>query len=183
MRNHCCQNCVHVSHDHILGRMFTSHTAHAATPVWTMLPGELRVMQGWHSTDRPTHRGCRPGAHKRRNISVITSRLTTLTKTPVTCRGNNNIQVPCGKWDLSVVVNTNIKSVVPKITELSKVLKLNCADIAPITETWCRDHIPDETICVPGYFHIRKDRADRRGGRVMVLCKTWQPFQGMERTT
>ena len=47
---------------------------------------------------RPTHRGCLAGAPKRRNIPVITtSRLATLTKPRVTSRGNNNIQVPCGK--------------------------------------------------------------------------------------
>ena len=127
--------------------------------------------------------GCRPissraGAHKQRTIPVITtSRLTMLTKPPVTSRGNNNIQVPCGKWDLPVVVNTNIRSVVPKITELSEILKLNSADIATITETWFRDHIPDESICVPGYFHIRKDPADRRGGGVMCFVKHGFPFK------
>ena len=84
---------------------------------------------------------------------------------------NNNIHVPCGKWDLSLVVNTNIRSVVPKNPELSEILKLNCADIATITEIWCRDHIPDERICVPGYFHIRKDRGDRRGGGVICFIK------------
>ena len=121
---------------------------------------------------RPTHRGCRAGAHKQRTIPVITtSRLTTLTKPPVISRGNNNIQVPCGKWDLPVAVNTYIRPVVQKITELSEILKLNSADIATITETWCKDHIPDESICVPGYFHIRKDRADRHGGGVMCFVK------------
>ena len=70
-----------------------------------------------------------------------------------------------------MVVNTNIKSVVPKITELPEILKLNCADTATITETWRRYHIPDESICVPGYFHIRQDRADRRGGGVMCFVK------------
>ena len=88
---------------------------------------------------RPTHRGCRAGAHKQRTIPVITtSRLTTLTKPPVISRGNNNIQVPCGKWDLPVAVNTYIRPVVQKITELSEILKLNSADIATITETWCK---------------------------------------------
>ena len=127
---------------------------------------------------RPTHRGCRAGAHKRRNIPVITtSRLTTLTKPPVTSRENSNIQVPCGKWDLPVVVNTNIGSVVPKITELSEMLKLNGADIATTTETLCRDHIQDESISVPGYFHIRKDGADRRGGEVTCFVKRVIPFK------
>ena len=129
-------------------------------------------MQGWHSTDPPTHRGCRVGPHKGRNIPVIiTSRLTKLTKPPVISRGNNNVQVPCGKWDMHMVVNINIRSVVPKITKLSEILKLNSADIAAITETWCRGHIPDESICVPGYFHIGKDRADRRGGGIMCFVK------------
>ena len=126
---------------------------------------------------RPTHRGCRVGAHKQRTIPVITtSCLTTLTKPPVTSRGNNNIQVPCGKWDLPVAVNTNIRSVVPKITEQLEILKLNSADIATITETWFRDHIPDESVCVPGY-HIRKDRADRCGGGVMCFVKHGIPFK------
>ena len=129
------------------------------------------------------HRTTHGAAHKQMTISVITtSRLTT----PVTSRGNNNIQVPCGKWDLPVVVNTNssvifgttdLISVVPNITELSEILKLNSADIATITETWCRDHIPDESICVPGYFHIRNDRADRRGGGVMCFVKHGIPFK------
>ena len=42
-----------------------------------------------------------------------------------------------------MVIYTNIRSVVPKITELSEILKLNRADIATITATLCRDHIPD----------------------------------------
>jgi len=87
------------------------------------------------------------------------------------------------KMGHALVVYTNIRSVVPKITELSEILKLNCADIATITETWCRDHIPDESICVPEYFYIRKDRADRRGGGVMYFVKLGNPFKGMERTT
>ena len=134
------------------------------------------MMQGWHSTDPPTG-----GAVLVPTSKVITTpRLTTLTKPPVTSRGNNNIQFPCGKWNLPVVVNRNIRSVVPTTTELSEILKLNCADIATITETWCRDHVPDESNCVPGYFHIRKDRADRRGGGVMCVVKHGIPFK--ERT-
>ena len=100
---------------------------------------------------RSAHRGCRAGAHKRRNIPVVTtSRLATLTKSAVISRGNNNTQVPCENVDLPVIVNTNIRSVVPKITELPEILNQNSAYIATITETWCRDHVPNESINVPG---------------------------------
>ena len=73
---------------------------------------------------RPTHRGCRGGARKQRPIRVIVSAGTTAPAKPVprvrhlTRTNNYNIQVPCGKWDLPVLINTNTRSVVPKITEL-----------------------------------------------------------------
>ena len=120
------------------------------------------------------------GKRKQRPICVIVSARPTAPAKRVrhlTRTNNYNIQVPCGKWDLPVVINTNIRSVVPKITELSEILKLNRADIATITETWCRDHIPDESISVPGYFHIRKNRADRRGRGVMCFVKHGIPFK------
>ena len=79
---------------------------------------------------------------------------------------------PCGKWDLSVV-NTTVRSVVPKITEI---LKPNSADIATKTETWCRNHIPNEPVCVTGYFYITKDRAGRLGGEVICFVKHGTPF-------
>ena len=132
---------------------------------------------------RPTHRGCRGGARKQRPIRVIVSARPTAPAKPVprvrhlTRTNNYNIQVPCGKWELPVVINTNIRSVVPKITELSEILKLNRADIATITETLCRDHIPDESISVPWYFHFRKDRGVRRGGGVMSFVKHGIPFK------
>ena len=115
---------------------------------------------------RPTHRGCCAGTH---NIPVITtSRLTTLTKPPVITRDNNNIQFPCGKWDLPVFVNTNIRSVVPTITELSEILKLNSADIATITEAWC--------ISTWGISTSEKI-VRRRGGGVMCFVKHGIPFK------
>ena len=105
-------------------------------------------------------------AHKRRNIPVITTGPSRQLLPGATTLYHFHVEMghACGRKYKHKISRT-------KITELSETLKLNCADIATITETWCRDHTPDESSCVPGYFHIRKDRVDIRGGGVICFVK------------
>ena len=47
----------------------------------------------------------------------------------------------------------------------------NNIDICCISETWLKPTIPNSLICPPNFSIIRKDRTDRRGGGIAILCR------------
>jgi len=56
------------------------------------------------------------------------------------------------------------------------VLQINNIDIACLTETWLKDEILSDIVCVNGYVSYRKDRSDgRRGGGVAVYVRDHLP--------
>ena len=68
---------------------------------------------------------------------------------------------------------TNARSVMPKLYSLTETMRELCTDICVITETWIREddkikeNIEDYQN-ITGFFMIRKDRLDRRGGGVAI---------------
>ena len=63
---------------------------------------------------------------------------------------------------LPKLILTNVRSLAPKMDQLSHFMLHNHIDIAFITETWLRESIPDS---VPGYTVFRRDRIrDNHGG-------------------
>ena len=96
---------------------------------------------------RPTHRGCRAGAHKPRKIpAIITSRPPTLTKPPLSSRGNN-IQVPMLTTNVrpAKLSLLNARSVCNKgvFFFLADFVVDHDLDILCLTETWlsCEDTV------------------------------------------
>ena len=49
--------------------------------------------------------------------------------------------------------------------------KCNNIGVCCISETWLKPTIPNSLICPPNFSIIRKDRADRRGDGVAILCR------------
>ena len=117
---------------------------------------------------------CLAGAHKRRNIPVITtSHLITFTKPSVMSRGSNIKQVPYGKWDLPVAVNANT-------TELPEVLNVK----SPVLQRQQRHSVgttyqTNPFVCL-GISTYQKRSFGQTWWR--VRCKAWHPSPGMDRT-
>ena len=61
---------------------------------------------------------------------------------------------------------TNVRSLAPKMDEISYFMLHNHVDLAFITETWLRESIPDSIIHIPGYTVFRRDSGirDNHGG-------------------
>jgi hypothetical protein len=50
-------------------------------------------------------------------------------------------------------------------------IKSNNIDVCWISETWLNHSVCDSLICPPGYSILRKDRTNRRGGGVAMICR------------
>ena len=55
---------------------------------------------------------------------------------------NNLMPIPTTKWRLPTLLNSNARSIVNKIDEMTEIIENNKADIACVTETWLSDGIP-----------------------------------------
>ena len=71
------------------------------------------------------------------------------------------------------VLQLNARSLLPKMSELSE-LTVDCQPhLVAITETWLDKDVPDGAIVLPGFtVAARVDRANRRGGGVLVLARS-----------
>ena len=50
-------------------------------------------------------------------------------------------------------------------------IKTNDIDICCISETWVNHTVCNSQVCPSGYTILRKDRTNRRGGGVAILCR------------
>ena len=50
-------------------------------------------------------------------------------------------------------------------------IKTNNIDICCISETWLHYTVCNSQVCPSGYTILRKDRTNRRGGGVAILCR------------
>ncbi len=53
----------------------------------------------------------------------------------------------------------NTRSLLPKLDELTALLRVKPVDIIAITESWLHDHIDSNLLSIEGYNLLRKDRA------------------------
>ena len=84
----------------------------------------------------------------------------------------NNIKaIPTTKWHFPIIINTNARSLVSKMNELKSVCDQSGADVVCITETWCRDAIPDAPVNLVPYTILRNDRQNRVGGGVIAYVR------------
>ena len=81
------------------------------------------------------------------------------------------------------VLLSNVMSLAPKVDEVSDVIKNANLDIACITETWLRDHIHDNVVCIPGYNLVRRDRIDVIHGGVCTYIKKGLKYTVLEDLT
>lgn len=72
------------------------------------------------------------------------------------------------------VIFTNIRSVFPKRDSLSSLINDTGADIVVLTETWLSDKIQTGELfqCNKKFTVYRLDRADRRGGGVLIAINS-----------
>ncbi len=50
-------------------------------------------------------------------------------------------------------------------------IKTNNIDICCISETWLNHTVSNSQVCPSGYSILRKDRTNRRGGGVAIMCR------------
>ena len=126
---------------------------------------------------KQTHRGSKAGTNTRYKIQVIPPNRQQRTYKAGGIIHNNLIIVPVIRWNLPIVMNTNITGALSnKIPEIKKVCDDFNTDIICITETWCTSLVPDETINISGYTQYRRDRKDGRShGGIICYIKNHIP--------
>lgn len=72
------------------------------------------------------------------------------------------------------ILVSNVRSLEPKIDELSCILKLNAVNVACITETWLKPEIPDSMVSIHDFNLYRKDRSTRGGGIAAYISSSIQ---------
>ena len=128
-----------------------------------------------------THRGVSAGKYKHRPITRAVSILPSVTRVQTNSAHQDNlIEAPRTKWDIPVILNTNTRSIINKIDELSILLRKQHVVIAGTTESWLKDCIPDAVISIDGYNVIRNNRKGRQGGGVMLYIQNELPFKRWE---
>ena len=65
----------------------------------------------------------------------------------------------------------NCRSVLGKLDEIEARINVSSIDIFAATETWLTSAVLDSAVTCSGFSCIRKDRAARIGGGVMVLIR------------
>ena len=66
----------------------------------------------------------------------------------------------------------NIRSLLPKIHHLRTYAAIHQPDVIFITETWCKNTIPDDLLDIPDYTLFRNDRDSKRGGGCAIFTRT-----------
>ena len=80
------------------------------------------------------------------------------------------------KWRLTTLLNSNARSIVNKIDEMTEIIENNKADIACVTKTWLFDEIPPCVTDINGYTREKRDRVDRRVGGVLTYIRNSIPY-------
>ena len=68
-------------------------------------------------------------------------------------------------------IHLNIRSLIPKLAEVKRILRLTGAAAAAFSETWLDETVNDAEIAVDGYSVIRRDR-NRHGGGVLLYVRS-----------
>ena len=95
----------------------------------------------------------------------------------------NLINVPIIEYNMPRIILTNPRSICNKMDELSVLVKEHQPDIVCITESWCREDIPDEALNTAGYVNFRKDRTEKPGGGILcmirnnIMVKHWNELE------
>ena len=141
------------------------------SPTLISLVSHYTYPSGWCESRQPYRRG-RAGSRKQR---LIPTRVTDpLNRTLKTCviddyfSYNNLTPIPTLKWRLPTLLNSNTRSIVHKIDEMTNIIDDNEVDIACVTETWLSDEVPHCVTDIDGYTCERRDRVGRRGGAYLL---------------
>ena len=113
-----------------------------------------------------SHRRGRAGTRKQRLIPTWVT--DPLNRTLETCfiddsPYNNLTPIPTLKWRLPTLLNSNTRSIVHKIDEMTNIIDDNEVDISCVTETWLSDQVLHCVTDIDGYTCERRDRVDKRG--------------------
>ena len=82
---------------------------------------------------------------------------------------SNQHIIPLPRWQLSRLAVINARSLEPKSDELSVILRTRNIGVAAVSESWLKNHIPDQAITINGYSSFRHDRPGTRKGGGVIL--------------
>ena len=151
------------------------------SPILINLVSHYTYSSGWCRSRQPYRRGRADSRTQRLIPTQVTDPLNRTLKTCFIddCSPYNNLtpittlkcrlptlkwRLPTLKWRLPTLLNSNSRSIVHKIDEMTNIIDDNEVDIACITETWLSDEVPHCVTDIDGYTFERRDRVDRRGG-------------------
>ncbi|CAB3987629.1 Hypothetical predicted protein [Paramuricea clavata] len=82
---------------------------------------------------------------------------------------NSNVR---GRYDFPNILCSNSRSIMSKIDELDKIMKVYSIDITAITESWLSESISDDYVTLVDYNIYRCDRVGRLGGGICAWVKS-----------
>ena len=149
------------------------------SPILINLVSHYTYSSGWCRSRQPYRWGRADSRTQRLIPTQVTDPLNRTLKTCFIddCSPYNNLtpittlkcRLPTLKWRLPTLLNSNSRSIVHKIDEMTNIIDDNEVDIACITETWLSDEVPHCVTDIDGYTFERRDRVDRRGGGEYLL--------------
>ena len=128
---------------------------------------------------KTTHRGCRAGRNKQRQIkTIISDRPLTTDHNSGVCHANlrkipivTESKTEPKTWALPKVFLSNPRSLNNKYDEFSTVIQDLDVDIAGVSESWFNDDKPIEHFDINNYELITKSRSHKRGGGVALYAR------------
>ena len=73
----------------------------------------------------------------------------------------SNFKKQAEQWNMPTLLQTNAQSLVNKVTDIEQHMTGNYVDICCITESWCSDSVPDNTVFIPNCNISGKNRSGR----------------------
>ena len=99
--------------------------------------------------------------------------LTSTTSTTTSVIGKSN--EPCKSSHLPCFLLCNVRSLMPKIDELTATIKVMSPDVVATTKTWLHELHHSNSFHIPGFSLRRRDRPIGRGGGVCVYISNTIP--------
>ena len=123
-------------------------------------------------------RGTRAGINRQRPIRVVVNCRNILPRKqqPGVCV-SNLVGIKTDTFNIPTLMNTNARSLIPKLDELSVTLTEHKVDVCCITESWCPTSVPDRVLLLDHYHPpIRHNRDHTSGGGIVCYVHAAIPF-------
>ena len=78
---------------------------------------------------------------------------------------------------LAKLLQSNLRSAVPRFEGFATCVRMHQADTAGICESWCHEKVLDSMVSMDGYHLVRRDRGKGKGGGLSLYIHQRFPYQ------